>query len=224
MTIMRIAAAAVLAMAVPASAGVQFSNLHSNTGIGNCSFNTTCAQAIGRPGIFAGQKFTLEHAVKLTSASFTALVETGPGIVTSVNWQLLFVDLNTGLPGTLIASGNSAITNRILNVRQLGGRSGPVFDYHYGLPKVGLSAGDYFLGFQAVSSEFDVYLLESVENSGAVTFNDFASDGWTAGYSGSGIGGVAISVSAPEPTSWAMLIIGFGLVGASLRRRRAMVA
>jgi hypothetical protein len=28
----------------------------------------------------------------------------------------------------------------------------------------------------------------------------------------------------PEPSSWAMLIIGFGLVGATLRRRRGMAA
>jgi hypothetical protein len=28
----------------------------------------------------------------------------------------------------------------------------------------------------------------------------------------------------PEPTSWAMLIAGFGLVGASARRRRTVAA
>jgi hypothetical protein len=33
-----------------------------------------------------------------------------------------------------------------------------------------------------------------------------------------GVGGV------PEPSSWAMLIAGFGLVGATMRRRRTVVA
>ncbi len=37
---------------------------------------------------------------------------------------------------------------------------------------------------------------------------------------GDNIGGVSLNVAAvPEPASWAMLIAGFGLVGATLRRR-----
>ena len=39
---------------------------------------------------------------------------------------------------------------------------------------------------------------------------------WKIAYNN--IGGV------PEPTSWAMLITGFGVVGAAARRRRAVVA
>ncbi len=38
-------------------------------------------------------------------------------------------------------------------------------------------------------------------------------------------GGVSLSVAAvPEPATWAMLIAGFGLVGATLRRRRLQAA
>lgn len=35
----------------------------------------------------------------------------------------------------------------------------------------------------------------------------------------SGANGLTFALSAPEPASWAMMISGFGLVGASLRRR-----
>jgi hypothetical protein len=35
---------------------------------------------------------------------------------------------------------------------------------------------------------------------------------------------VPVNISVPEPASWAMLISGFGLTGAAMRRRRAMVA
>ena len=35
---------------------------------------------------------------------------------------------------------------------------------------------------------------------------------------------VDANTGVPEPASWAMLIAGFGLVGASMRRRRAVVA
>jgi hypothetical protein len=40
----------------------------------------------------------------------------------------------------------------------------------------------------------------------------------------SAIAGGASVAGVPEPTSWAMLIIGFGLTGAAVRRRRAVVA
>jgi hypothetical protein len=31
-------------------------------------------------------------------------------------------------------------------------------------------------------------------------------------------------IAVPEPASWAMMIAGFGLVGASMRRRKAVIA
>jgi len=34
---------------------------------------------------------------------------------------------------------------------------------------------------------------------------------------------IAISTSVPEPASWAMLIAGFGLIGATMRRRRQQI-
>lgn len=37
-------------------------------------------------------------------------------------------------------------------------------------------------------------------------------------------GFISASVSVPEPASWAMMIAGFGLVGAAARRRRTIVA
>ena len=39
-----------------------------------------------------------------------------------------------------------------------------------------------------------------------------------------GFDNVALSSSAPEPTTWALIIAGFGLMGAALRRRRATAA
>ena len=39
-----------------------------------------------------------------------------------------------------------------------------------------------------------------------------------------GVDNVSISLAVPEPASWAMLISGFGLVGAVARRRRRLLA
>lgn len=48
-------------------------------------------------------------------------------------------------------------------------------------------------------------------------------------YIGDNQGGVSLSISplaaaVPEPATWAMMILGFGLVGGALRRRRSTVA
>jgi len=63
---------------------------------------------------------------------------------------------------------------------------------------------------------------------GAHTVEFFASgQGWQAGADESwGIDNFALSAmgSVPEPSSWAMLIAGFGLTGAAMRRRKVALS
>ena len=35
---------------------------------------------------------------------------------------------------------------------------------------------------------------------------------------------VDVAAAVPEPTTWAMMIMGFGLVGSAMRRRNAVLA
>lgn len=67
-----------------------------------------------------------------------------------------------------------------------------------------------YYGFQAASDIIGSFVLSN----GYIGARDFS-----IGYAGmSGPGGV------PEPSAWALLILGFGTVGAALRRKRASVA
>lgn len=64
---------------------------------------------------------------------------------------------------------------------------------------------------------------------GAVTMdsNSISNDCTGSGALGSGLsdfGSQGFAGAVPEPASWAMLIIGFGAVGSSLRRRRSALA
>ena len=65
---------------------------------------------------------------------------------------------------------------------------------------------------------------------GQQSYNFLGLDGATTlyTYNGGGASGVTYTVSqvsaAPEPATWAMLILGFGLAGATLRRRRTGVS
>jgi hypothetical protein len=208
----------------PASARVVFNNPYDFNDA-NCAFNTECA-FFGNT--FAAQRFTLASATRLTSGTFTVLnaSTTQPSFV---NWLLLAADGADGLPGTLIASGGSVITSRTIIGQQ--------FDLDivvtgYGLRPVALDAGAYYIGLQAVSSEFEVYLGSASDFLGAARSTDGGTT-WDFGYTGPKspmINGIAVSLSSgggvpgvPEPASWAMMIAGFGLVGA-IRRRRARVA
>ena len=55
---------------------------------------------------------------------------------------------------------------------------------------------------------------------------DFQQTAATSGSGDTGIDDVSISASGgvPEPATWAMMLVGFAAMGATLRRRRAMVA
>ncbi|HYZ47773.1 MAG TPA: cistern family PEP-CTERM protein [Sphingomonas sp.] len=58
----------------------------------------------------------------------------------------------------------------------------------------------------------------------SVTFSNFATR-WQAGQNGSSASGPGVSItSVPEPATWAMMIGGFGLLGAAVRRQRRTAA
>lgn len=212
-----------IAMA-PASSGVVFNNPYDfNTG--NCFFNTSCNFSFN---VFAAQRFTLDAATNITSGTFTVInsFTTEPS---SVNWMLLVADGGDVLPGTFITSGNSAITTRTVIGQQF---EQDVVVTGYDLPSVALNAGSYYIALQAVSSEFEVDLGSASTFAGAAQTRD-GGESWEFGYTGpksSTINGLAVSLSGggsvtavPEPASWAMLIAGFGLVGALQRRRAGLV-
>ena len=83
---------------------------------------------------------------------------------------------------------------------------------YWGCGTFSLGAGNSFVGSGEVHG-----ILRFVGTFDSVTFSD-SSEGWHG--LTIGIGGVA---GVPEPANWAMLIAGFGLTGAVLRRRRARV-
>jgi len=87
-----------------------------------------------------------------------------------------------------------------------------------------LAAGNYWFGVSG-----NPYELGWSSFSGNSTDTWALSDGET-GYFKANLGlafrviGTASNGAVPEPASWALMIGGFGMVGASMRRRRATVA
>lgn len=104
------------------------------------------------------------------------------------------------------------------NFFRLGGAFGNI-DVFQGFGTIGSSTG----GFTASETPFQTYTIGfSLQNPGAASFYIGSNDASNAGpiIDNLSINGGAV----PEPASWAMLIAGFGLVGAAARRRRLIAA
>jgi hypothetical protein len=117
-----------------------------------------------------------------------------------VNSHYLFFDAPTNAPQTAI--GTVTFKTRILGICSSGGcvgRMNPVF----GLPSV----------------TYTIPASYALESSDSVSFS-----GKTLSYNlRNGIAGdnFRVLTAVPEASTWAMLIAGFGMVGASARRRRS---
>ncbi len=94
-----------------------------------------------------------------------------------------------------------------------------------------VSAGQVIPGFAAADGDLLILLYEGIAP-GDFTLSGTITQNWTAG---ARPGGSALATQIklldlpamgiiPEPATWAMLIAGFGLVGAGMRRRRAALA
>jgi hypothetical protein len=68
--------------------------------------------------------------------------------------------------------------------------------------------------------------IESVNTllTGGFRYYDFVSTVAAGGASGGNVLLKSLTVSVPEPDTWALMIVGFGGLGAMMRRRRAQVA
>ncbi|HEY1929315.1 MAG TPA: PEPxxWA-CTERM sorting domain-containing protein [Caulobacteraceae bacterium] len=195
-----------------------FSHLIDN---GDCSWSTTCAAQAGRGDDFAAQEFTLTAPTVINGASFTEL---DFGITpTAVNWGFLEANGPGGSPGTILQAG----TDNVTFVNNFGpDPTGALLEQGiFGVGPMALGPGTYYFALQGISSTFFTYLGAGVLTSGAYETMDGGVT-WTPNYGEPGFSSVAVSLytSVPEPAAWAFMLLGFGLVGATLRRRSAAVA
>ena len=102
----------------------------------------------------------------------------------------------------------STIDNNPLNIN---------FQAHYEMIGIGsrVFADTFFRGVEGITRYQDVYIFDESVDTVSAYVNDFGNT--NVNY--------AFAIAAvPEPESWALLIAGFGLTGAVMRRRRSAVA
>lgn len=120
------------------------------------------------------------------------------GTVTGFGAITGFVPINTPLPGT--SSANGFLYNNTV--------------YTSAYPHVDLNG----LLFSTAGASWNVY------RNGTDVFTGFDGTNYIPNSSGTQFAGTFTITAVPEPASWAMMIAGFGLLGATMRRRRVSVS
>jgi hypothetical protein len=108
--------------------------------------------------------------------------------------DILSLTTLSGFPGAPFVLGDYAGINQIFNQHPVAGSQGFIT---YALSFTPTQAGQFQLNFRTASGDNIGPVLDNV---------------------------LVTQAAVPEPATWAMLIAGFGLVGAAARRRRAITA
>jgi len=244
-TITAVPAAAVVTTFANFSAGAGGANVYwLNAGNNsNATFFTTAANNTTAPAA-RGVSFTFlqnafnsigpVNALWSLNGSVTNTVATaGGGIITQSNIAGTFSFISTSaitLGSTTYLAGSNLLSGTFNNSRISGSRGGTSAGFNGSTPTSSITYTSDFLNF-ATGSNYDFAISLSQINPGlntnptsgtptralrtfrAVATGQFSSD-------------PAPTAIIPEPQIWAMLVIGFGLVGVQVRRRanRALVA
>jgi hypothetical protein len=197
-----------------ARAAVIYNNPWSNVN-GDCTFSCVGGQL--------AQSFTINSASIISSASFTEF-HTGTAQPTLVNWEFLNANGVGGIPGTVAFSGSSLITlSTLLGTAVFGGGiPREVFQENFDIaPPVTLASGDYYFALNV--SIQDVLLTFGTEiGGGALIAPGGAWHLYNPTTTSFAVGLYGEQVAPiPEPSTWAMMMLGFAGIGFMAYRRRS---
>jgi hypothetical protein len=164
--------------------------------------------------------FHLDGASTVTGIDFTGAYYFGLPISPITDFALTLYSDNGGAPGAVISTGVFANYNET-SVTSLPALD--VFSYSISFAPVALVAGDYWMSvapqleyaqwMMGVSATGNLNAIQTFDGTTTEIHRNLAFD--VIGERTAGEGAV------PEPATWALMLAGFGLAGATLRRRRA---
>lgn len=160
-------------------------------------------------------------------------IDQGPGAATT-DWAMEFFDtdrvLNLDL-GSVVTLTRVSLVDRVTSGGPNGAFAGGTGDFTTQFSIQGFTDSTYTVANGAA------LIFNKATPMSPTTFNDFAFTGVLANFQATqfvryavlasngmnaGLSDISFSTAVPEPASWAMLIAGFGLVGAVARRRQRM--
>jgi hypothetical protein len=123
-------------------------------------------------------------------------------LLTQLNFRLIDMATFNNLEFNVFGGSASSVTFAITD------NEGTVFNFE----NVALTNGENFFGFQGVNNQTIANVTATLNGGGVQDFRQIRLDGFAA------------ASAVPEPGTWAMMLVGFGAVGFSMRRRNAVSA
>ena len=200
MKMLLLAATVAVAFAAPASAA-----LITFEGVGNTIYTGPIVREGITIGNVAGDQ---QHFHEIDSTAF-------PGFVVSNGTGVLYNDRDTRIEMTQVGGGLFTLGNFDTSAT---GPSSP------GAVASSLSIAAYVNSVLTVSLSFaiDSSAFASWNGAGLGSFDRLVFSANEGG--GFQLDNINVAAAVPEASTWAMLIAGFGLVGATMRRRRLVAA
>ena len=215
---------AALAMAGSAAADVIYQQAGTGAACAGACWTSSFGDGVG---FQAYDNFTLSADAQITGATWRGFIQSASGTEavdpTITSWQVSFSADSGGAPGAILASSTFAaadVTTTFLGVSSF---SGPVnvYEFSVALPAAfAATAGTtyWFSPFASQPHFYPFFSWSPAVATGDDSFQVSRPDNTTFVRSGdrafSLLGGV------PEPAAWTVMLLGFGGVGAVLRRRR----
>lgn len=207
-------------------------------GLMAATFATTATAAIaynnGAPNAVSGNEtvawvqaedFTLSSNTTLTGAGVYLAGFGGIGAWDG-SFQYYLFSASGGTPGTILQQGSVSITPSDSGTAWCCGGNAQLFSFNFASAFAATGGTTYFLGIHAGApgnfNRDEIYWVSTAYNATAAGVE--SSGGTFDNWSGNGTEHAFYLNAVPEPASWAMMITGFGLVGAAMRRRTTLLA
>ncbi len=220
-------ASALLAAAPSAHAATVFESIPGFATAGPTKVGSICSTCQGYGGAAAsfslGSSQTLNRAFVLLSNGFE-----------TTNMQVfIFADGGNNLPASSGPGGSGTLPPLFFQdyttFSSLTAEPGDTTLAELALPGWTLGAGNYWIAFQSyLSTGVPFFLTETPEHSRMVgtDFGFYNGPGRGITYNpgdrtiGFSLNAVETTSAVPEPATWAMMLLGFGVLGSALRRQR----
>ena len=161
------------------------------------------------------EDFRLGSAASIGSASFYA---GGTTDATSLTYYIF--GAGSDRPGALLTSGNAQNLTRILTGQTAFRTPEALYSFDFASAFTAAANTTYWFGLRAAGNTNPIFwettdanaTLQDKESFGG-TFDNWTNSGQEHSFSLS-------TAAVPEPATWAMMLVGFGMMGASMRYRR----
>ena len=177
------------------------------TALSACILYATSAQAV---------IYVADRTVAGGTISFSLTTDNTLGVLTAANITNYAVTITSGLNVSTYNPGNAALT--IFGIALSATATDLNFNYN--------GAGNSFLVFNRGPGLGDHYCFETNGCTGVLNSAEsfrFGQNGLFQGEQRTGNQAIAsiaaVAPRVPEPATWAMMMLGFGIVGGALRRR-----